>query len=102
MTTLLSNIDDVRAEIMRLESAPTFDAAAWSRVLAAMSDRPAGLVDAKRRMETAQHNQVFIGVDFANGPDTTVRGMVVRTDLGFPGNEIELELVPVSVETEEA
>jgi len=72
MTTLQTNIDDVRAEIMRLESAPIFDAMAWSRVLAAMSDRPAGLADAKRRMETAMGNQVTVGIDLANGPNDCV------------------------------
>lgn len=79
MTTLRTNIDDIRAEIMRLESAPTFDPMAWSRVLADMSDRPAGLADTKRRMETVMRNQP----------------MHVRTDLGMGGDEIELVLVPV-------
>jgi len=95
MTTLQTNIDDVRAEIMRLESAPIFDAMAWSRVLAAMSDRPAGLADAKRRMETAMGNQVTVGIDLANGPNDCVRRMIVKTDLGWEGNEIELKLVRV-------
>ena len=59
MTTLLHNIDDTRAEIMRLESAPTFDAEAWTRVLADLESagRVSGLADAKRRMETARENQ---------------------------------------------
>ena len=74
-----TNIDDIRAEIMRLESAPAFDLMAWSKVLADMSDRPAGLADAKRRMETARLN----------------KPMRVCTDLGMGGDEIELELIPV-------
>lgn len=75
-----TNIDDIRAEIMRLESAPTFDPMAWSKVIAQLGERPAVLQDAKRRMETAMHNQP----------------MHVRTDLGMGGeDEIELVLVPV-------
>jgi len=82
-----SNIDDVRTEIMRLETAPHFDADAWSRVLADLSTagRVAGLADAQRRMETARSNQLavavetpdaayFVGIDFATGQDRTVRG----------------------------
>jgi len=59
MTTLLHNIDDVRAEIMRLESAPKFDAVAWAKVLDDLESagRVAGLADVKRRMETARENQ---------------------------------------------
>jgi hypothetical protein len=58
-TTFGSNIDDVRAEIMRLEAAPHFDADAWSRVLADLSaaGRVSALADAQRRMETARSNQ---------------------------------------------
>jgi hypothetical protein len=74
-----TNIDDIRTEIMRLESAPTFDLTAWSKVLADMNDRPAGLADAKRRMETAMLN----------------KPMRVCTDLGMGGDEIGLELIPV-------
>lgn len=78
--SLQTNIGDIRAEIMRLEDAQTYDAMAWSKVLAGLSDRPAALQDAKRRMETAMHNQP----------------MRVRTDLGMGGeDEIELVLVPV-------
>ena len=84
MNTLLqTNIDDIRAEIMRLESAPTYDPMAWSRVLAGLSDRPAGLADAKRRMETAKHKH----------------HIHVNTDLGMGGEGIELTLVPVAMET---
>lgn len=59
MTFLLHNIDGVREEIMRLESAPMFDAESWARVLADLESagRVAGLDDAKRRMEAAKINQ---------------------------------------------
>ncbi len=81
-----TNIDDIRYRIMRLESAPTFDPMAWSKVLADLSDRPAGLEDAKRRMATASRNQL----------------MRVSTDLGMGGEDvIELMLVSVAVETAE-
>lgn len=66
MTSLgQSNIDDVRAEIMRLEVAAHFDANAWSRVLADLSaaGRVAGLADAQRRMETARSNQPAVAVE---------------------------------------
>lgn len=80
-----TNIDDIRDRIMRLESAPAFDLMAWSKVLADLSDRPAGLEDAKRRMDTAMRNQP----------------MRVSTDLGMDGEDvIELVLVSVAVETE--
>ena len=58
----MSNIDDVRAEIMRLESAPVFDGLAWSRVLADLAERPSALADAMRRMETAMGNAQFFAV----------------------------------------
>lgn len=61
-TLAASNIDDVRAEIMRLENADHFDAEAWSRVLADLSaaGREFGLADARRRMETAQANKLTL------------------------------------------
>lgn len=56
---ILHNIDDIRAEIMRLESAITFDQSAWDRVLGTLAslDRPYALADAMRRMDTARSNQ---------------------------------------------
>lgn len=57
MTVLLTNIDDVRARIMELESAVVFDQRAWALVLMALSDRPNARADAARRMETAKGNQ---------------------------------------------
>lgn len=57
MTTLLTNIDNVRAEIMRLENATMFDQRAWAQVLIALTDRPNARADAARRMATAKHNQ---------------------------------------------
>lgn len=63
--SMQTNIDDVRAEIMRLESAPHFDADAWSRVLADLSTagRFSALADATRRMETARSNQPAVAVE---------------------------------------
>lgn len=66
MNSLLgTNIDDTRAEIMRLENAKYFDADAWSRVLADLSaaGRVVALEDAKRRMETARGNQSAVAVE---------------------------------------
>lgn len=57
MTTLLTNIDAVRAEISRLEDALIFDQRAWAIVLMALRDRPATRADAVRRMETAKQLQ---------------------------------------------
>jgi len=78
-----SNIEDVRAEIMRLEAAQGFDGNAWQRVFAALraQGRTVGLADAERRMESARGRQI----------------LHVRTDLGFGG--AALTLVPVAVET---
>lgn len=60
--SMKTNIDDIRAEIMRLEAAAHFDADAWSRVLADLSaaGRFSALDDAKRRMETARSNQLAL------------------------------------------
>ena len=68
---LLTNIDDVRAEIMRLDVAEMFDQAAWDRVQVALieQDRPAALADAQRRMDMARLNAAvyIIGVDWERG-----------------------------------
>ncbi len=110
MAVLITNIDDVRAEIMRLENEPVFDTAAWLAVLQQMQDRPSGLADARRRMMTAYDNATMlldehllwklgvVGVDPAQlGADRT---MILVADLGCPGESIELTLVPVAVETD--
>ncbi len=81
-----TNIDDIRAEIMRLEDAPTYDQKAWANVLMQLAGHPTRRADAARRMETAKSNQP----------------MRVSTDLGMGVEEIELVLVPVAVETEPA
>ena len=81
MTTLLTNIDIVRARIMELESAAVFDQRAWEMVFADLraAGRLSALADAERRMETARDNaKVIIGI--------------VIEPLLLPG--------PVSVETE--
>lgn len=58
MTTvqITSNIDDVRAEIMRLEGEKVFDQRAWENVLAQLSNSPSRRQDAVRRMITAKQN----------------------------------------------
>jgi len=64
MAVLLSNIDDVRARIMELESADVYDQRAWAQVLIALSDRPNARADAARRMATAKSNQsVLVAVE---------------------------------------
>ena len=109
MAALMTNIDDVRAEIMRLENEPVFDTAAWLAVIGQLEDSPCRLADARRRMMTAYTNATMfldehllwklgMGVDRAKpGSDRT---MIVVTDLGIPGRSIELTLAPVSAETE--
>lgn len=72
-----TNIDPIRAEIMRLEEAKVFDQRAWAKVLIALTDRPNARADAARRMETAKANSVG-GVDWAVGKDYTV---AVETDV---------------------
>lgn len=75
MTTLLHNIDDVCAEIMRLENEAIFNQNAWARVFAdlAAQDRPAARADAQRRMETARLNAtVIIGFDYGSGESESV------------------------------
>lgn len=59
MAMLLTNIDQVRARIMELESAAVFDQRAWATVLIALTDRPNARADAARRMETAKGNAKF-------------------------------------------
>lgn len=75
-----TNIDEVRAEIMRLEAAPHFDAAAWSRVLADLSaaGRVAGLADAQRRMETARSNQPAVAVETGYNADGRLKAYWVQ------------------------
>lgn len=60
--SMKTNIDDVRAEIIRLEAALHFDADAWSRVLADLgtAGRFSALTDAQRRKETARSNQPVV------------------------------------------
>lgn len=54
-----TNIDDVRARIMALESASVFDERGWQMALAdlAAHGRVSALSDAQRRMATARRNQ---------------------------------------------
>ena len=72
---LITNIDDVRARIMELESATVFDDRAWQMVLADLraAGRVSALADAQRRMETAKGNAQGVGgVDVAHGEDRSV------------------------------
>ncbi len=70
--TMMTNIDSIRAEIMRLENEPIFDQHAWARVLIALTDQPCRRADAARRMQTARQNARWIGgVDVGTGPDVT-------------------------------
>ena len=75
-----SNIDDVRARIMALESANVFDKRAWQMVLADLTaqERPSALADAERRMATAKQNSQWIGgVDQASADgERTVKLLV--------------------------
>lgn len=56
-----TNIDPIRAEIMRLETVQVFEGEAWERVLADMkaAGRWAGVADAERRMRSAQGWQMI-------------------------------------------
>lgn len=75
---MLTNIDPVRAEIMRLENAEIFDQSVWAQVLIALSDRPNARADAARRMETAKRNAQWVGgvdVGSADG-DKTAKALV--------------------------
>jgi prophage DNA circulation protein len=55
-----TNIDDVRAEIMRLENEKVFDQRAWANVLGQLSNSPSRRQDAVRRMMTAKQNATAI------------------------------------------
>lgn len=77
-----SNIDDIRAEIMRLESEPVFDQRAWAAVLAQLSNSPSRRQDAVRRMMTAKQNAITI-VEQPNAAMLALRkhgktGMVIQ------------------------
>ncbi len=73
MSTMMTNIDDIRAEIMRLENEQIFDRRAWARVLIALTDQPCRRADAARRMQTARQNARWIGgVDLAAGAAVAV------------------------------
>ena len=62
MTVLLTNIDDVRARIMELESAAVYDDQAWQRVLADLraTGRVSAMADAERRMQWAKGKKPVI------------------------------------------
>lgn len=53
-----TNMDDIRAEIMRLEDAKVFDQRAWAIVLMQLAGHPTRRADAARRMGTAKANQL--------------------------------------------
>lgn len=81
-----SNIDDVRARIMKLEVATVFDDHAWQCVFADLraAGRLSALADAERRMETARTNSVG-GVDWAAGMDKTKTMLVtVAVETAIP------------------
>ncbi len=88
-----TNIDDVRAEIMRLENEKVFDQRAWANVLGQLSNSPSRRQDAVRRMMTAKQNATAIleqphwvvGVDAASGPDETV-SVAVETGYNADGS----------------
>lgn len=88
-----TNIDDVRAEIMRLENEKVFDQRAWANVLGQLSNSPSRRQDAVRRMMTAKQNATAIleqphwvvDVDAASGPDETV-SVAVETGYNADGS----------------
>ncbi len=53
-----TNIGDIRANIMRLESEQVFKGSAWMDVIEKLRvlNRPAAIADVERRMETARQN----------------------------------------------
>jgi len=98
-----TNIDDVRARIMELESAPVFDDRAWQEVFADLraAGRVSALGDATRRMETAKQNSQWVGgVDIgrADGDKTTVRDIARFKD--YFGRWEKLPEVVVNVTAE--
>lgn len=96
-----SNIDDVRARIMALESASVFDERAWQEALAdlAAQQRPSALADAERRMATAQKNSIG-GIDWAAGRDYSVTQKRARKTYVLRGKMRPLCAVRVAAETE--
>lgn len=94
-----SNIDDVRAEIMRLENETVFDQRAWAAVLAQLSNSPSRRQDAVRRMMTAKQNAVttveqpnaaMLALRKHGKTDTVIHAMVakavaVETDYNVDG-----------------
>lgn len=93
--SMQTNIDDVRDEIMRLESAPHFNADAWSRVLADLSTagRFSALADAQRRMETARSNQPAVAVETDYNVDGKLKAYWVQVQYDEWGMWIHAESV---------
>lgn len=60
MNTLMTNIDDVRVEIMRLENLGYFDRDSWENLLMNLEDYPCRLADIRRRMQSARERYVTI------------------------------------------
>ena len=57
---MLTNIDSIRSEIMRLENEQVFDQRAWAKVLMQLTGSPCRRADAARRMQTARNNAIRI------------------------------------------
>ncbi len=89
MSDLRTNIDPIRAEIMRLEDAKVFDQRAWAQVLIALSDRPNARADAARRMETAKRNaQLVWGVDVGSADGEKTAIALVKLEQSVSGHHI--------------
>ncbi len=81
-----SNIDRIRAEIMRLEGLQAFDWLAWEMVLADLraAGRVLALADAERRMQTALRNQLEpmpAVVLIVSPPLQLMHGVAVETEV---------------------
>lgn len=57
---LMTNIDSIRMQIMRLELQPMFDPSVWDHVLSQMPVESCRYADAQRRMQTARLNASLI------------------------------------------
>ncbi|MBI5951881.1 MAG: hypothetical protein HY865_09505 [Chloroflexi bacterium] len=84
-----SNIDDVRARIMALESATMFDQRAWEMVFADLraAGRMSALADAERRMETAKGNATcVVGFDVGSADGDKSVKYIVKLERSISGH----------------
>jgi len=83
-----TNIDDIRAEISKLENAQVFVQRDWAVLLMALSESPCRRADAATLLGTAKENQTVL---FGTSPIEAGVDFLVRVDLYEKRNSVAVE-----------